>query len=250
MRSDGATSPRRRGTEAAGQAAGAGAASMSRQPAVSQTHGAIDGDLPDARLRRLEALQVRPLAWRFPRDLANMGARLRSVTRLDPNQAPTVRSPLISFSWHVTSGSQHVQHEAVLHRSTTGPPLCRGCRRASMVLTMFWGDRGLHGGRGHRRPARVAAAQLRQRVPDLRPPAAAATPPRRSSPSAARALIGTAFHVVQRTCRARLFGGAPLGWFVLLGYQFFIVVGRDRLPARHHPEQGIRRARMVRRPAG
>jgi cytochrome c oxidase cbb3-type subunit 1 len=38
------------------------------------------------------------------------------------------------------------------------------------------------------------------------------------------ALIGTAFHVVQRTCRARLFGGAPLGWFVLLGYQFFIVM--------------------------
>ncbi len=31
------------------------------------------------------------------------------------------------------------------------------------------------------------------------------------------ALIGTAFHVVQRTCRARLFGGAPLGWFILLG---------------------------------
>ena len=38
------------------------------------------------------------------------------------------------------------------------------------------------------------------------------------------ALIGTSFHVVQRTCRARLFGGAPLGWFVLLGYQFFIVI--------------------------
>src|SRR5579872_7482081 len=38
------------------------------------------------------------------------------------------------------------------------------------------------------------------------------------------ALIGTAFHVVQRTCRARLFGGAPLGWFVLLGYQLFIVI--------------------------
>ena len=38
------------------------------------------------------------------------------------------------------------------------------------------------------------------------------------------ALIGTAFHIVQRTCRARLFGGAPLGWFVLLGYQFFIVI--------------------------
>src|SRR5262245_413213 len=38
------------------------------------------------------------------------------------------------------------------------------------------------------------------------------------------ALIGTSFHVVQRTCRARLFGGEPLGWFVFWGYQFFIVV--------------------------
>ena len=38
------------------------------------------------------------------------------------------------------------------------------------------------------------------------------------------ALIGTSLHIVQRTCRARLFGGAPLGWFVFLGYQFFILV--------------------------
>jgi cytochrome c oxidase cbb3-type subunit I len=38
------------------------------------------------------------------------------------------------------------------------------------------------------------------------------------------ALLGTSFHVVQRTCRARLFGGAALAWFVFWGYQFFIVV--------------------------
>jgi len=38
------------------------------------------------------------------------------------------------------------------------------------------------------------------------------------------ALIATAFHVVQRTCRATLFGGEPLAWFVLLGYQVFIAV--------------------------
>jgi cytochrome c oxidase cbb3-type subunit 1 len=35
------------------------------------------------------------------------------------------------------------------------------------------------------------------------------------------ALIGTSFHVVQRTCRARLFGGDSLAWFVFWGYQFF-----------------------------
>jgi len=38
------------------------------------------------------------------------------------------------------------------------------------------------------------------------------------------ALIGTAFHVVQRTCRARLFGGRALADFVFWGYQFFIVM--------------------------
>ncbi|HVJ55337.1 MAG TPA: cytochrome-c oxidase, cbb3-type subunit I [Aliidongia sp.] len=38
------------------------------------------------------------------------------------------------------------------------------------------------------------------------------------------ALIGSAFHVVQRTCRARLFGGEALADFVFWGYQFFIVM--------------------------
>ena len=37
------------------------------------------------------------------------------------------------------------------------------------------------------------------------------------------ALIATSFYVVQRTCRARLFGG-DLAWFVFWGYQFFIVM--------------------------
>jgi cytochrome c oxidase cbb3-type subunit I len=38
------------------------------------------------------------------------------------------------------------------------------------------------------------------------------------------ALLGTSFYVVQRTCRARLFGGAALADFVFWGYQFFIVM--------------------------
>jgi cytochrome c oxidase cbb3-type subunit 1 len=36
-------------------------------------------------------------------------------------------------------------------------------------------------------------------------------------------LIASSFYVVQRTCRARLFGG-NLGWFVFWGYQLFIVM--------------------------
>lgn len=38
------------------------------------------------------------------------------------------------------------------------------------------------------------------------------------------ALLGTSFHVVQRTCRARLFGGEALADFVFWGYQLFIVM--------------------------
>jgi cytochrome c oxidase cbb3-type subunit I len=38
------------------------------------------------------------------------------------------------------------------------------------------------------------------------------------------ALLGTSFHVVQRTCRARLWGGDALSWFVFWGYQAFIAL--------------------------
>ena len=37
-------------------------------------------------------------------------------------------------------------------------------------------------------------------------------------------LIGTSFYVVQRTCRARLFGGDELALFLFWGYQVFIVM--------------------------
>jgi cytochrome c oxidase cbb3-type subunit 1 len=38
------------------------------------------------------------------------------------------------------------------------------------------------------------------------------------------ALFATSFYSVQRTCRARLFGGAALADFIFWGYQFFIVM--------------------------
>ena len=37
-------------------------------------------------------------------------------------------------------------------------------------------------------------------------------------------LLGTSFYIVQRTCRATLFGGAGLGTFIFWGYQAFIVL--------------------------
>jgi cytochrome c oxidase cbb3-type subunit 1 len=38
------------------------------------------------------------------------------------------------------------------------------------------------------------------------------------------ALLCTSLFVVQRTCRARMFGGDDAGWFLFWGYQFFIVM--------------------------
>ncbi len=38
------------------------------------------------------------------------------------------------------------------------------------------------------------------------------------------ALLATSLHVVQRTCRARLWGGDAAAWFLFWGYQLFIVV--------------------------
>ncbi|UFN48628.1 cytochrome-c oxidase, cbb3-type subunit I [Roseomonas sp. OT10] len=38
------------------------------------------------------------------------------------------------------------------------------------------------------------------------------------------ALLGTSLFVVQRTCRARLWGGEEMGWFLFWSYQFFIVM--------------------------
>jgi cytochrome c oxidase cbb3-type subunit 1 len=38
------------------------------------------------------------------------------------------------------------------------------------------------------------------------------------------ALFLTSLFIVQRTCRARLFGGDDMGWFLFWGYQFFIVM--------------------------
>lgn len=38
------------------------------------------------------------------------------------------------------------------------------------------------------------------------------------------ALLGSSIYVVQRTCRARLFGGEATGWFLFFGYQLFILL--------------------------
>ena len=62
-------------------------------------------------------------------------------------------------------------------------------------------------------------------------------------------LIATSFYVVQRTCRARLAGDlAP--WFVVLGYNFFIVIAGTGYLLGITQQQGICRAGMVCRLCG
>jgi len=96
--------------------------------------------------------------------------------------------------------------------------------RAGVIATMFWGVAGLLVGV-------VLAAQLSfPRIfyfPEfgflnfgrIRPLHTSAV----IFAFGGNALIATSFYVVQRTCKARLFGGI-LPWFVFWGYQLFIVL--------------------------
>ncbi len=99
-----------------------------------------------------------------------------------------------------------------------------GVIRAGVIATMFWGVAGMLVGL-------IIALQLSFPTifyfPDfgflnfgrLRPLHTSAV----IFAFGGNALIATSFYVVQRTCRARLFGGL-LPWFVFWGYQMFIVL--------------------------
>src|SRR3989338_3345028 len=99
-----------------------------------------------------------------------------------------------------------------------------GVVRAGVIATMFWGAVGMLVGV-------VIAAQLSWPdllyFPELGWLNFGRLRPLHTSgvifAFGGNALICTSFYVVQRTCRARLFGGV-LPWFVFWGYQLFIVL--------------------------
>ncbi|HKP80020.1 MAG TPA: cbb3-type cytochrome c oxidase subunit I, partial [Phenylobacterium sp.] len=99
-----------------------------------------------------------------------------------------------------------------------------GVIRAGVIATMFWAIAGLAAGA-------LAASQLSwPRIfyfPDLPWLNFGRLRPLHTSAVifafGGNALIATSFYVVQRTCRARLAGGA-WPWFVFWGYQLFIVL--------------------------
>ncbi len=98
-----------------------------------------------------------------------------------------------------------------------------GVIRAGVIATLFWGVVGMLVGV-------VIAAQLAfpriMYLPDFGPLNFGRLRPLHTSgvifAFGGNALIATSFYVVQRTCRARLFGGVT-PWFVFWGYQLFIV---------------------------
>ncbi|MEO0546931.1 MAG: cytochrome-c oxidase, cbb3-type subunit I [Pseudomonadota bacterium] len=93
--------------------------------------------------------------------------------------------------------------------------------RYGVIATLFWGITGFLVGV-------VIAAQLAYPVLNIEPwlNFGRLRPLHTSAVIFAfggNALICTSFYIVQRTCRARLFGG-NLAWFVFWGYQLFIVM--------------------------
>ena len=62
------------------------------------------------------------------------------------------------------------------------------------------------------------------------------------------ALFATSYYIVQRTCHVRLFAD-KLAAFTFWGWQLVILLRRHHAAARHHPGQGVRRARVADRPA-
>ena len=170
-----------------------------------------------------------------------------AATGFDAGQSGSALALTLDFPRHAVRGDRMSSNSRPFSRPIAGPPICRGCHPRGGGPDHVLGHRGFHGRRRHRRPAGVAAAQLRQRVPHLRPPAAAAHVGgdlrlRRHGADRHR-LPCRAAHLPRPAVRrraARLVRAAGLP-----------VLHRDRrhrLPAGHHPEQGIRRARMVRRP--
>ncbi|MEM9677461.1 MAG: cytochrome-c oxidase, cbb3-type subunit I [Pseudomonadota bacterium] len=93
--------------------------------------------------------------------------------------------------------------------------------RYGVIATLFWGITGFLVGV-------VIAAQLAYPILNIEPwlNFGRLRPLHTSAVIFAfggNALICTSFYIVQRTCRARLFGG-NLAWFVFWGYQLFIVM--------------------------
>lgn len=110
-----------------------------------------------------------------------------------------------------------------LHAGRSYEPYIEDVVRAFMIATIFWGVAAFAAGV-------YIALQLAFPVLNLGLEWTTFGRLRPLHTSAAifafggNALLGSSIYVVQRTCRARLFGGEATGWFLFFGYQLFIVL--------------------------
>ena len=140
------------------------------------------------------------------------------------------KDPLFQFQGYIFTGAFVLGAFALVAAISSGAlrnqpdKYMDGVIKAGVVATMFWGAAGMLVGV-------IIASQLAFPnifyLPDsgflnfgrLRPLHTSAV----IFAFGGNALIATSFYVVQRTCRARLFGGVT-PWFVFWGYQLFIVL--------------------------
>jgi cytochrome c oxidase cbb3-type subunit 1 len=140
------------------------------------------------------------------------------------------KDPLFQFQGFIFMGAFVLGAVVLLAGITAGAFQDRpdrymdGVIRAGVIATLFWGAVGMLVGV-------VIAAQLAWPrifyLPDTPYFSFGRMRPLHTSAVifafGGNALIATSFYVVQRTCRARLFGGVT-PWFVFWGYQLFIVL--------------------------
>ncbi len=122
----------------------------------------------------------------------------------------------------MTAGGYAAAGPVTAGGTVDGPDYVEGPIRAFAIATVFWGVVGFLVGV-------VIASQLAWPLLnlDLEWTTFGRLRPLHTSAVifafGGNALLCTSLYVVQRTSRARLFGGTDMGWFLFWGYQFFIV---------------------------
>ena len=143
----------------------------------------------------------------------------------------------------VLSARSATARTAVTRRPTS---YMDGPIKVATIAAVIWGIAGFVVGDVHRLAARLSRAEPRPAVDQLRAAAAAAHLGRdlrlRRQRAARHLVLRRAAHLPRAPRR-------PLGALVRgVGLPALHRRCRHRLPARHHAEQGVRRARVVRRP--
>ena len=116
--------------------------------------------------------------------------------------------------------------------------------RKFIFATIVWGVGRIAGRPVHRAPASHAGIERWPRRTSASAGCARCTPTRSSSPSSATRSSPAIYYSTQRLLKARM-SSDGLSRVHFWGWQAIIVAAAITLPARHHPGQGVRRARVA-----